>query len=69
MTKAEKLRRARIIRKHVAGFIDRQDNTLREHIRSEWRRDPDYSAMNQLLNARNELTALIADLQKEGYGQ
>jgi hypothetical protein len=71
MTKTEKLHRVRSIRAHLAGFTNRQEKTLREHIRAEWNRDrdPDYSAMNELLFAKHELNELVSDLRKEGYGQ
>ena len=69
MTKAEKLKRARKVRAYLARFIDLQEKSLREFVRTEHGRDPDYSALNSLLFARTELNNLIADLQRDGYGE
>lgn len=69
MTKTEKVRQARSIRAHLARFTDLQESGLREHVKSEWGRNPDYSAFNRLLLAQRELNALIAKLREEGYGQ
>jgi hypothetical protein len=70
MTKTERLRRARSVRAHLARFVDLQDESLRNSLRDETpSRDPDYQAMNRLLNARHELAELVSELKEEGYGQ
>jgi hypothetical protein len=62
VTKTEKLKRARKVRRELSLFVDLQEPSMREHVRREWNRDPDYSALNHLLLARHELQLLIQDL-------
>ncbi len=68
LTKAERIASARKVRAYLAKFTSFQSGHMREFIRSEWGRDPDYTAMNELLFAQRELSRLIRDLRAEGYG-
>jgi hypothetical protein len=69
VTKTECKARARKIRKQLGLFTGLQSPPLREHVRREWGSNPDYAALNHLLTAKTELTALIHDLQTQGHGQ
>lgn len=68
VTKAEKARRARVVRAHLARFIDLQKPYMREHVKREWGRDPDGAALTRLRLAQRELEALIGELEEEGRG-
>lgn len=67
MTKDEKVERARVIRAQLSVFVHLQNREYRKQTAAL--ADPDYLAMNRLIRARSQLTALINDLKAEGYGQ
>lgn len=64
MTRTEKIARARKVRRHLAQFTAYQKPHMREFIRKEWNRDPDYAALSQLVLAWDELGRLIQDLKE-----
>ena len=73
MTKTEKLRRSRLIRRKLALFNYLQDESTKAYVRypgtNKVGSDPDYVAFNHLLFAQKELNSLVAELRAEGYGQ
>ncbi len=73
MTKAEKIRRTRLIRARLAQFNTVQHTTQKILVRKSGSNtiasDPDYAAMHYLLFAQKELNELVRLLREEGYGQ
>jgi predicted transcriptional regulator len=68
MTKAERLRRARKAKNQLARFVDIQLPYIAA-LYADKGVNPDYAALNRLLEAKRELVKLIADLRAEGYGE
>jgi hypothetical protein len=68
MTKTERLRLARSVKGHLASFVDYQTKDMGEFFAKQGQ-NADYAAMNQLLMAQSELTALITNLRMEHYGE
>jgi DNA-binding FadR family transcriptional regulator len=64
MTKTERQRRARSVRRHIGLFVSWQTDNMREYLAGRGV-DPDVAGLAQLIDARVELDGLIAELTAE----
>jgi hypothetical protein len=66
VTKTERKKRAREIRKQLGLFVDIQDQHIRDYVRDELHQDPAERQMQHLYLSRRKLNALITAMEAEG---